>query len=137
MEFALIGIGIILGMVALVCAILVAVKMLQNNQTAMGVITIVGLFVCGIGYLLALIFGWQNRKAWGLEKVMPIFTASLILAFVFAGIGYGMMIPKMIDEFNKAQSELNNSEFDSGIEEPDFQDFQIESQDVQTEPENE
>lgn len=131
MEYVLLGISTIFSIVALVCAILVAVKMLQNDQTAMGVITIIGLFVCGIGYLLALIFGWQNRNAWSLQKVMPIFTVSLILSMVLGSVGFAIMTSKAVDEFNRIQSEQDGGEFDSGIEEPAFEDFEIE---VEEEP---
>jgi hypothetical protein len=91
----------------------------------------IGLFVCGIGYLLALIFGWQNRNAWSLQKVMPIFTVSLILSMVLGGVGFAIMTSKAVDEFNRSQSEQDGGEFDLGIEEPAFEDFEIE---VEEEP---
>jgi cytochrome bd-type quinol oxidase subunit 2 len=121
MEWVLIGLGGLSGLVALVCAVLVGVKMLQNNQTAMGIITIVGLFVCGIiGYVLALIFGWQNRQQWGLQKVMPTLTISLILALVLNGVGVAMLLPKMMEEIkNQENNGQQLEEFDA----PDF-DFQ-------------
>ena len=126
MEWVLIGLGGLSGLVALVCAVLVGVKMLQNDQTAMGIITIVGLFVCGIGYMLALIFGWQNRQQWGLQKVMPTLTISLILAFVLYGVGYAMLLPKMMEEIKKLDNNGQQlEEFDaseSDLQLPTFDD---------------
>lgn len=110
LGLALLGIGSIAGIIAFVCAVIVAVKMLQNNQTALGVITIIGFFFCGIGYLLALIFGWQNRQAWGLQKVMPILTASLILSFVLFVPGYVMIVAKAVQEGEFDMSEFGTTE---------------------------
>jgi hypothetical protein len=70
MDWALLGLGWIASIVALVCCILVIVKMFQNEQTGLGIATIVGLFVCGLGHILSLrsfsdgrtrIFGSFNR----------------------------------------------------------------------------
>ncbi|MDZ4851162.1 MAG: hypothetical protein SGI77_17885 [Pirellulaceae bacterium] len=103
MEWVFIIPGMILMLVAFVCTIIIIVKMFQNNQTGMGIGTIVGLFVCGIGYIVALIFGWKNKDAWGLQKVMPIFTGSLILGLVLYGIGYAILIPKLVNQSQQMQ----------------------------------
>jgi NhaP-type Na+/H+ or K+/H+ antiporter len=121
MEWALMGIGGIFGLVALVCCIMVIVKMFQNNLTGLGIGSIVGIFVCGIGYILTLVFGWKNKDAWGLEKVMPIYTISLILCFILYGAGYAILIPKLA---NQVQQEMerqkanmpNNFGIDPSIE---------------------
>lgn len=122
LAWIFIVLGGISAFAALICAIIVAVKMIQNKQTAMGVITLVGLFVCGIGYILALVFGWQNRQAWGLQKVMPIFTGSIILAIVLYAVGYGLMIPQIMQEIQNQQQQMEQfdaSDFD--LELPSFQ----------------
>ena len=105
MEWALIGIGAIAGLIAFVMCIIVIVKMFQNQQTGLGIGTIVGIFVCGIGYILALIFGWKNKDAWGLGKIMPIFTLCFVLAIVFYGAGYTMLGMKVAKEL---QNEMQN-----------------------------
>lgn len=103
MEIVLIGIGALMMLVAFVCCILVIVKMFQNQMTGIGIASIVGLFVCGIGYILTLIYGWQNKVAWGLQKVMPIYTLSLVLGIILYGVGYGMMLPKMMKQIQEQQ----------------------------------
>jgi NhaP-type Na+/H+ or K+/H+ antiporter len=96
MGWAFLTIGGISMLVAFVCCILVIVKMFQNNQTGLGIGTIVGMFVCGIGYIIALVVGWQNKDRWALQKIMPIFTGSLILGVILYGAGYAMILPEIM-----------------------------------------
>ena len=103
MESALMGIGSIFGLIAFICFIMVVIKMFQNNQTGLGIGSIIGVF-CFIGYIIALIVGWKNKDAWGLQKVMPIYTLSLILGFVLCGAGYAILAPKLL---NQIQQELD------------------------------
>ena len=105
MAYALVALGSILNLVALVCAILVIVKMFQNNQTGIGVASIIGLFVCGFGYILALVYGWQNKVAWKLESVMPIFTGSIVLGMLLFFSGYGMLVSSMMKDFQQMQNQ--------------------------------
>lgn len=114
MDWALLGLGSILSLVALVCAIMVVVKMFQNNQTGLGIGTIVGLFVCGFGYILALIFGWKNKEEWSLQKVMPIFTVSLILGIVLTGAGYSMLLPKLMKDIQQQQMQMQQQQMQQG-----------------------
>ena len=118
MEYVLLGIGMILMLVAFVCCILVIVKMFQNNQTGLGIGTIVGLFVCGIGYILALIFGWKNKEAWKLEKVMPIFTISLILGLVLYGAGYAILLPKLAIQIKDLQQQQMQQQMQQDMQQP-------------------
>src|SRR5690242_10501235 len=55
------GIG---GLGALVCFILVVVQMFQRGQTGLGVACIVLLFCCGIGNLVAFVYGWMRHREW-------------------------------------------------------------------------
>ncbi len=122
MEFVLMGIGGVLGLVAFVCCILVIVKMFQNQLTGLGVASIVGIFVCGIGYILTLIYGWQNKAAWGLQKVMPIYTLCLVLSIVFYGVGYALFLPKVIKAAQEQQQQMQQqaTEEYGDVELPDF-----------------
>jgi len=106
MEWALLGVGGILMLVAFVCCIIVIVKMFQNQQTGLGVGSIIGIFVCGIGYILTLIFGWKNKAKWGLQTVMPIYTGALVLGLIFYGAGYAILIPKIIEQQNQMQQQM-------------------------------
>ena len=69
MEFALSGIGGIMCLIAFVCSVLVIVKMFQNEQTGIGIASIIGMLCAGLGHILTLIFGWKNKVAWDLGKL--------------------------------------------------------------------
>ena len=52
----------------------------KQHMTGLGIGSIIGLCFCGIGYILTLIFGWQNKFRHGdYQKFMPIYTGALIL----------------------------------------------------------
>jgi len=68
----------ILGIIWLVCFILVVVKMFQSGQTALGVITIITMF-CGVGFLIAFIYGWVKARDWNIRPVMLTWTVVIIL----------------------------------------------------------
>jgi hypothetical protein len=74
--------GIVGGLGGLVCFILVLVKMFQNGQTGWGIACIVLLLCCGIGQLIAFIYGWINARAWGINNIMMIWTVCIILTLV-------------------------------------------------------
>ncbi len=120
MGWALLGISIIFGLIAFVCFVMVVVKMFQNKQTGLGIGSIIGAF-CGIGYIIALVVGWMNKNAWGLQKVMPIFTVSLILSFVLYGASVVILGPQLVElqrelESQKANMPNNMGGIDSPIE---------------------
>jgi hypothetical protein len=89
MNLALHG---IVSLIGLVCYILVIVQMFQHNQTGMGVACLVGLILCGIGALVAFIYGWVKAGEWRINNIMLTWTAcivvSVILNFV-APISFG------------------------------------------------
>jgi hypothetical protein len=69
--------------------------MFQNGQTGLGVATILTI-CCGIGYIIALVVGWQNADRWGIRQVMLVFSISFGLAIVFGVIGQVMMPNQMV-----------------------------------------
>jgi hypothetical protein len=105
----LIGLGGLLSLVAFVCAIIVIVKMFQANQTGLGVGTILALFFCGpVGYILAMVYGSQNKVAWKLESVMPIFIGSFVLGLVLIIPGYVMFFASMADDIQNEMRRQQN-----------------------------
>ena len=78
------------GIVALVCFILVVVAMFNHGQTGLGIACIVLIF-CGIGGLLAFIYGWIKAGEWNLKNVMIVYT----IAFVVGIIGEVVQIATM------------------------------------------
>jgi hypothetical protein len=87
-------IGGLCGIASLVCYILVIVQMFQRGQTGLAVACLV-LLLCGIGWLIAFIVGWMNANAWGIQKIMMIWTACFVVGavcngIIFATVGMGM-----------------------------------------------
>src|SRR5262249_4220228 len=70
------GVG---SLINLVCFILLVVKMFQNGKTGLGVLCIVLLFCCGIGNVVAFIYGWIKSAEWNLRTVMMVWTVGVIL----------------------------------------------------------
>jgi hypothetical protein len=70
------------GLGYLVCFIIVLVKMFQNGRTGLGITCILLSLCCGIGSLVAFVYGWINTGAWNLRTVMLIWTVCVILLFI-------------------------------------------------------
>jgi hypothetical protein len=83
----------VLGIISLVCWILVLIKMFQNGAIGPAIASIV-LILCGIGPLVALIYGWIKADEWGIRNIMLIWTVCILLSIV-VGIG-GQLIPRQI-----------------------------------------
>ena len=98
MLFLLQIIGGICGIVSLVCYILVIVQMFQRGKTGLGIACLVLLLLCGLGALVAFIYGWMNVKEWGIKNIMLIWTGCIVVSLVcnvaFAALG-GAAMPGM------------------------------------------
>jgi hypothetical protein len=75
-------IGFVAGIGSLVCFVLVLIQMFQRGQTGLGIACIVLLCVCGIGGLVAFVYGWINVKAWNIQNVMLAWTACIAVGIV-------------------------------------------------------
>jgi hypothetical protein len=81
METQITPIQLVLAIPSLVCLVLVIINMFQNGKSGLGIATIVLTFLCGIGSLIAFVWGWMNMGG----KVMiawTIFTVISIIASV-------------------------------------------------------
>ncbi len=74
--FALSILSIVVAIPAVICWIYVAIRMMQEGQTALGIICIV---LCGIGALIAFIMGWVKSSEWNLMPVMLVWTACVVI----------------------------------------------------------
>ena len=81
METEISPIQLVLALPSLVCLIIVIKSMFNNGNTGLGIATIVLTFVCGIGSLIAFVWGWMNVGG----KVMIAWTVPTI-ASIIAGI---------------------------------------------------
>ena len=100
LEMALMGIGGLCGLIALVCAILVGVKMIQHEQKGLGIATIILCFCTGIGQLIALIYGWMKAKEWNMKGLMMALTVTLLGSLLFfAGyVKFGVRIAQDVQQ---------------------------------------
>jgi hypothetical protein len=71
-------VSILINVVVLVCFILVLVKMFQHGQTGLGIATAVTA-ICGIGFLIAFVYGWIKSSEWNLKPVMLAWTAAIVV----------------------------------------------------------
>jgi hypothetical protein len=86
----------IAGLGGLICFILVLVQMFQRGETTMGVLCIVLFFCCGLGYLIAFIYGWIKSGQWGIQNIMLVWTGCFVL-----GIIGGVINPAQFQQFRQ------------------------------------
>jgi hypothetical protein len=80
--------GYLAGIGALICHILIIVKMFQAGQTGLGIACIILFFCCGIGFLISLIYGWMRAKEWNISPLMTVYTALLVADLAIGGVRY-------------------------------------------------
>lgn len=97
-EMALMGIGGILVLAAVVCSVIVAVRMIKEEQTALGIISIILTFCTGIGFVITLIFGWIKSAEWNIKGLMIGYTAAFLLGYGMMFTGYGIFVAKLVNE---------------------------------------
>jgi len=74
--------GLLLWLGCLVCAIIVLVKLFQNEGALKGILG----FICG---LYTYIWGWMNATRLGIKNIMIIWTVLLILLIIVQIMGGG------------------------------------------------
>lgn len=82
--------AMVAGLGCLVCQIIVAVKIFQNDGALKGIIAL----LCG---LFGLIWGWMNADRLGVKQIMMIWSllivVYIILAVMSGGFSYSMGTP--------------------------------------------
>ena len=82
MQTEISPIQLVLALPSLVCLIIVIKNMFDNGSSGLGIATIILTLVCGIGSLIAFVWGWMNVGG----KVMIAWTI-LTIAGVIAAAG--------------------------------------------------
>jgi len=67
--------AVVAGIGSIVCWIIVLIKLFQNGQILLGVVSI----FCGI---VAFVMGWMNADKWNIKKVMLIWTVCILVSVV-------------------------------------------------------
>ena len=74
--------GMTCGIISLVCYVFVVFKMFTEGDTVMGIVCGVGFFACGIGVLVAYVYGWIKSGLWEIKPVMLGWTAFWVVGFI-------------------------------------------------------
>lgn len=77
--------GSLAGLVSLVCYVLVIIQMFQHGQTGLAVVCLVLLLCCGLGGLIAFVFGWMRARDWNITNLMTVWTVAFVIE-VAAGV---------------------------------------------------
>ncbi len=80
---------VVIGIGSLVCFVMVLIQMFQRGQTGLGIASIV-LSLCGIGPLIAFVYGWIKASEWGIQKLMLAWTGLIVVGMVVAGLAVAM-----------------------------------------------
>jgi hypothetical protein len=73
------GIVAISSLVSLVCFVLVVIEMLQRGAVAIAVTCILLSLCCGIGGLIAFVYGWMRSSDWNIAHIMKVWTVAFIV----------------------------------------------------------
>ena len=84
----------ILSLVSLGCFIMVLVKMFSAGDTGLGIACAVGIFVCGIGALVAFIMGWVKVNDYDIKPIMMAWSACFVLNILLS-VAVAMMNPAL------------------------------------------
>jgi hypothetical protein len=77
----------LLGLINLILAIIVLIKLFQNEGALKGILGL----ICG---LYTFIWGWMNANKLGIKNIMLAWTAILILYFILSFAFGATMIPR-------------------------------------------
>jgi hypothetical protein len=82
----------LLNLALVICFALVVVKMIQAGEQSMGIACIILLFVCGIGGLVAFVYGWMNATKWGIKNIMWIWTGVIVAGVLLVALPQILML---------------------------------------------
>lgn len=94
------GLNVLVSIGTLICFILVVIKMFQHGQTGLGIASIVLVFCCGIGGLIAFIYGWVKSREWGIQNIMIAWTVLFVVGIIL-GIIAPLPLPVDLSQFKQ------------------------------------
>lgn len=72
-------------LVSFICFVLVVIQMFKHGASGVGITCIVLTLCCGLGGLIAFIYGWLKAREWNISTLMTVWTVAFAINFV-AGI---------------------------------------------------
>jgi hypothetical protein len=83
-------------LIHVVCFIMVLVKMFQNGKSGLGIACIVLALCCGVGSIVAFIYGWVKSTDWNIRNLMVTWTVGVVLC-----VAGGLISPPDIKEIQR------------------------------------
>ena len=78
----LLGLSGVCSIVSLVCFIMVIVQMFKRDESKMGIVCIVTFLCCGIGGLIAFVYGWTKAAAWDIKNIMIAWSVAIMIVAI-------------------------------------------------------
>ncbi len=81
---------------SVVCFVLMLIEMFRHGHTGLAVVCFVLAWFCGIGGLIAFVFGWSKVEEWNLRNLMTWWTTFIVvglLASAFGGVWRFLTLP--------------------------------------------
>jgi hypothetical protein len=72
---------------SLVCFVLMVIEMFRHGHTGLAIVCIVLAWFCGIGVLIAFIFGWSKVHEWNLQNLMTWWTTFIAVGLLASAFG--------------------------------------------------
>jgi hypothetical protein len=73
------------GLTSFICFILVLVQMFQRGRAGLAITCIVLGLCCGLGGIVAFVYGWLRARDWNIANLMTVWTVAYAILFL-AGI---------------------------------------------------
>lgn len=75
------------GLGSLVCFVLMLIEMFRRGHTALAIVCFILAWFCGIGLLIAFVFGWSKVQEWNLQNLMTWWTTFLVVGLLVSAFG--------------------------------------------------
>jgi hypothetical protein len=73
-------------LVNFICFILVLIQMFQHGAKGMAIACIVLSLCCGLGSLVAFVYGWMKARQWNISNLMTVWTIAVVIQVVAGSI---------------------------------------------------
>ena len=70
---------------SLICYILVLIRMFERGLIGLGIACVALTLCCGIGGLVAFVYGWMNAAEWRVKNAMVVWTCIVVVHLAFVG----------------------------------------------------
>lgn len=72
---------------SLVCFVLMLIEMFRRGHTGLAIVCIILAWFCGIGGLIAFVYGWSKAQEWNIQNLMTWWTTFLVVGLLASAFG--------------------------------------------------